>query len=206
MLQAHETPSLVRFADSSSVSPRGCPARHRRAPIQSHPAPATLPRPLNKLKPCIASSPSQTFTATASWGRNLLRRSARGHIDIPRLAEGNVSIQAFTVVTTAPRNLNIYQNSDSTDLVRYIAIFEGWPPRTWNSPKQRALYQAERLRKLCRPVQRRARHRPLELGLEQFLTTRNSATPSPVFWAPRARSPWRASWKILTTSTPPASA
>jgi microsomal dipeptidase-like Zn-dependent dipeptidase len=83
------------------------------------------------------------------WGRNLLRRSSRGHIDLPRLADGNVSIQAFTVVTTAPRGLNIYQNSDSTDLIRYIAIFEGWPPRTWNSPKQRALYQAVRLHKFA---------------------------------------------------------
>ncbi|MGZ4842770.1 MAG: dipeptidase [Candidatus Angelobacter sp.] len=79
------------------------------------------------------------------WGRNLLRRSTRGHIDLPRLAEGNISIQAFTVVTTSPRKLNIYQNSDSTDLIRYIAMLEGWPPRTWNSPKQRALYQAGRL-------------------------------------------------------------
>ena len=60
------------------------------------------------------------------WGRNLLHRGARGHIDIPRLAEGNVSIQAFTVVTTSPYNLNIYKNSDSTDMVRYVAIFEGW--------------------------------------------------------------------------------
>src|SRR5882757_3066806 len=81
------------------------------------------------------------------WGRNLLRRSSRGHIDLPRLTEGNVSIQAFTVVTTSPRGLNIYKNSDSTDMIHYIAMFEGWPPRTWNSPKQRALYQAARLNK-----------------------------------------------------------
>src|SRR5579859_1178806 len=83
------------------------------------------------------------------WGRNLLRRSSRGHIDLPRLAEGNVAIQAFTVVTTAPRGLNIYQNSASTDMIRYIAMVEGWPPRTWSSPKQRALYQAARLHKLA---------------------------------------------------------
>src|SRR5215471_21334117 len=83
------------------------------------------------------------------WGRNLLRRSSRGHVDIPRLAGGNVGIQAFTVVTTAPRNLNINQNSDSTDLVRYFAIAEMWPPGTWNSPKKRALYQASRLRKFA---------------------------------------------------------
>jgi membrane dipeptidase len=83
------------------------------------------------------------------WGRNLLHRSSTGHVDVPRLAEGNVSIQAFTVVTTSPRKLNIYRNSDSSDMVRYLAIFEGWPPRTWNSPKQRALYQAERLNKFA---------------------------------------------------------
>src|SRR5437899_472335 len=82
------------------------------------------------------------------WGRNLLHRSGRGHIDLPRLVDGNVSIQAFTVVTTSPYNLNIYQNSDSSDLVRYVAIFEGWPPRTWNSPYQRAVYQALRLKSM----------------------------------------------------------
>jgi membrane dipeptidase len=83
------------------------------------------------------------------WGRNLMRRSSTGHVDVPRLAEGNVAIQAFTVVTTSPRKLNIYKNSDSTDQVRTIAMVEGWPPRTWNSPKQRALYQAARLKKMA---------------------------------------------------------
>ncbi len=109
------------------------------------------------------------------WGRNLLHRSVRGHIDLPRLAEGNVSIQAFTVVTTSPYNVNIYQNSGSSDMVRYVAIFEGWPPRTWNSPKQRALYQAERLHKFAAGsngvfVIVRSRS-----DLRQLLTTRNSS-------------------------------
>src|SRR5262245_50976851 len=80
------------------------------------------------------------------WGRNLLKRSARGHIDLPRLVEGNVAIQAFTVVTTSPRNLNIYRNTEGSDLIRSLAMAEGWPPRTWNSTKQRALYQASLLR------------------------------------------------------------
>jgi membrane dipeptidase len=108
------------------------------------------------------------------WGRNLLRRSSRGHIDIPRLADGNVSIQAFTVVTTAPRKLNIYQNSDSTDLIRYIAIFEGWPPRTWNSPKQRALYQAARLQKLSDRSKGALVIMRSRSDLQRFLTTRGS--------------------------------
>jgi microsomal dipeptidase-like Zn-dependent dipeptidase len=108
------------------------------------------------------------------WGRNLLRRSSRGHIDLPRLAEGNVSIQAFTVVTTSPRGLNIYQNSDSTDLIRYIAIFEGWPPRTWNSPKQRALYQAARLQNFADRSKGALVIVRSRSDLQKFLTTRAS--------------------------------
>ncbi|HLK07418.1 MAG TPA: membrane dipeptidase [Candidatus Angelobacter sp.] len=108
------------------------------------------------------------------WGRNLLRRSSRGHIDLPRLIDGNVSIQAFTVVTTAPRKLNIFQNSDSTDQVRNIAIFEGWPPRTWNSPKQRALYQAARLQKFADQSKGALVIVRSRSDLQKFLTTRGS--------------------------------
>jgi len=108
------------------------------------------------------------------WGRNLLRRSSRGHIDLPRLADGNVSIQAFTVVTTSPRGLNIYQNSDSTDLVRYIAIFEGWTPHTWNSPKQRALYQAARLQTFADRSKGALVIVRSRYDLQKFLTTRSS--------------------------------
>jgi microsomal dipeptidase-like Zn-dependent dipeptidase len=79
------------------------------------------------------------------WKRNLLERGSRGHVDIPRLNEGNVGIQAFTVVTTSPRGLNIYRNSDDTDQITALAIVQGWPPRTWNSPKERALFQAAKL-------------------------------------------------------------
>jgi microsomal dipeptidase-like Zn-dependent dipeptidase len=79
------------------------------------------------------------------WKRNLLERSSRGHVDLPRLAEGNVALQAFTLVTTSPRNLNIHKNSDDTDQIRYLAMAQGWPPSTWGSPKMRALYEARKL-------------------------------------------------------------
>ena len=36
------------------------------------------------------------------WSRDLLDRSSRGHVDIPRLIEGNVALQAFTIVTKTP--------------------------------------------------------------------------------------------------------
>lgn len=108
------------------------------------------------------------------WGRNLLRRSTRGHIDLPRLAEGNLSIQAFTVVTTSPRGLNIYKNSDSADMIHYLAMFEGWPPRTWNNPKQRALYQAARLQKFSDQSNGALVLVRSRSDLQKFLTTRSS--------------------------------
>src|SRR5258708_18012317 len=79
------------------------------------------------------------------WKRNLLERSSRGAVDLPRLGDGNIAIQAFTLVTTSPRKLNIYRNSDSTDQIRYLAMVQGWPPSTWSSPKTRALYEAAKL-------------------------------------------------------------
>lgn len=42
---------------------------------------------------------------TLLWGCNLLTRTTRGHLDLPRLQQANVSLQFLTVVTTIPRNL-----------------------------------------------------------------------------------------------------
>src|SRR5271169_6697775 len=79
------------------------------------------------------------------WGRDLLAHSAAGHIDLPRLVQGNVGIQAFTVFSTIPRHLNIERNEDTSDLVPYIGMLQGWPLKTLGSPKEVALYQARRL-------------------------------------------------------------
>jgi membrane dipeptidase len=83
------------------------------------------------------------------WGRNLLTRSNRGHVDVPRLLEANVGLQVFTVVTKVPRGLNLNHNDDSTDMVTALAIAEGWPPSTWTSLKSRALYQGTRLKHMA---------------------------------------------------------
>jgi microsomal dipeptidase-like Zn-dependent dipeptidase len=83
------------------------------------------------------------------WGRDLLARGARGHVDLPRLVEGNVAVQGFTVVTKTPRGLNIERNDDRSDDVTLLALAQLWPPRTWGSLHERALYQAGRLRDLA---------------------------------------------------------
>lgn len=79
------------------------------------------------------------------WGRNLTQRWSRGQVDLPRLADGNVALQVFSVVTKSPHGLNIERNDDHTDDVSLLAIAQRWPLSTWFSLKQRALYQAGRL-------------------------------------------------------------
>ncbi len=82
------------------------------------------------------------------WGRDLARRSSSGHVDLPRLQEGNVAVQAFTIVTKVPRGYNVERSDDKSDAIRTLAIASGWPARTWTSLFERALYQADKLEKL----------------------------------------------------------
>ena len=83
---------------------------------------------------------------TLLWGRDLLEWTDRGHVDLPRLVEGNVALQVFSVVTKSPRNLNIERNDGNSDNILLLALAQRWPVRTWFSLMQRALYQADRLR------------------------------------------------------------
>ena len=79
------------------------------------------------------------------WGRDLLVRGHRGHVDLPRLVEGGTAIQVFAVTTKVPRNLNIERNDDRSDDILLVAIARGWPPPTWRSLLARAEHQAGRL-------------------------------------------------------------
>jgi membrane dipeptidase len=79
------------------------------------------------------------------WGRDLLERSTYGHVDIPRLADGNVALQVFSLPTKSPHGLNIESNEDKTDDIFWLALVDRWPPATWSSLTARALYQARRL-------------------------------------------------------------
>ncbi|MCI0665337.1 MAG: dipeptidase [Acidobacteria bacterium] len=82
---------------------------------------------------------------TLMWSRGLLERGSWGCVDLPRLIEGNVAIQAFTVVTKSPRNLNNESNSGDTDDITPLAFAERWPISSWFNLTERALYQARRL-------------------------------------------------------------
>jgi microsomal dipeptidase-like Zn-dependent dipeptidase len=82
---------------------------------------------------------------TLMWDRDLLQRGDWGHVDLPRLVEGNVAAQAFTVVTKTPRGINIESNSGDTDNITLLAMAERWPVSSWINLTERALYQARLL-------------------------------------------------------------
>ena len=84
------------------------------------------------------------------WNRDLLDRGTRGQVDIPRLIEGNVALQAFTIVTQTPRNMNFENNTGDTDNITLLAMAERWPIRAWSSLAERALYQASKLEDTAR--------------------------------------------------------
>lgn len=82
---------------------------------------------------------------TLMWDRDLLKRSDRGHVDLPRLREGNVALQVFSSVTKSPKGQNVDDNDDDTDNITPLAIAQLQPPRTWTSMTERSLYHAQKL-------------------------------------------------------------
>ena len=80
------------------------------------------------------------------WQRSLLNRNTRGHVDLPRLQDGNVMLQVFGVVTGVPFPLSMENNKDGYDLIGLLASMQDWPKPTHDSRLQRALYQAKRLK------------------------------------------------------------
>jgi microsomal dipeptidase-like Zn-dependent dipeptidase len=80
------------------------------------------------------------------WPRDPLARYDRGHTDVPRLREGGVGLQVFAAVTQVPRGRSYAgTDPDALDQIPFLVAAQRWPPRTWTSRRERALYQAQKL-------------------------------------------------------------
>ncbi|HHL52681.1 MAG TPA: peptidase M19 [Flammeovirgaceae bacterium] len=79
------------------------------------------------------------------WKRNLLKRHDYGHVDIPRMLEAGMDLQAFTIVSKTPVNMNFDHNSADTDNITRLFIAQGRSVKTWFSLKERALEQCRQL-------------------------------------------------------------
>lgn len=115
---------------------------------------------------------------TLLWHRDLLVTGGRGHVDLPRLIRGGVGVQVFTTVTKVPAGQNLVRNdAGGRDNISLLALVQRWPPRTWGSLLQRALYQGQRLEEAAarsRGVLRLIRGRG---HLEEVLELREAGRP-----------------------------
>jgi microsomal dipeptidase-like Zn-dependent dipeptidase len=109
------------------------------------------------------------------FGRDLLERSGRGHVDVPRLLEGGVALQVFSLVTQQPWGYNEEATDpDRPDLVTLLGILHFWPPSTWFSLPERALYHARRLEDMAARSGGRLRLVRDREGLEELLRERRA--------------------------------
>ncbi len=83
---------------------------------------------------------------TLMWDRDLLDRADRGHMDLPRLEDGNVALQVFSSVSKSPKGQNYDSNpTDAGDNITLLSIAQLQPFRTWGSLLERSLFHADKL-------------------------------------------------------------
>lgn len=81
---------------------------------------------------------------TLMWNRDLGKRADRGHMDLPRLQEGNVALQLFSSVTKTPKGQNYDGNGADTDNITLLTFAQLQPIKTWSSLVERSLYHAHK--------------------------------------------------------------
>ncbi len=118
---------------------------------------------------------------TLLWNRSLLDRADRGHVDLPRLRDGNMALQMFTTVTKTPRNMNVHANEANSDNITLVSYLQGWPSDTHSSLLARALYQAEKLDSFIKKSEGGLMWVRTQSELQAFLEAREtSSVPQPV--------------------------
>lgn len=108
------------------------------------------------------------------WGRDLRVRATYGHVDVPRLIEGGIALQALAVCTKVPRRANLDRNDARTDDVTLLALAQRWPASTWRSLLARALYQADRARTMAEGSAGRLTLVESRADLEAYLARRGA--------------------------------
>ena len=109
------------------------------------------PTPLPAISPRARALHDTSFVAdlhadSLLFGRNLLERSALGHVDLPRLKEGGVGLQVFSLPTIVPFGLNIENNERPGLDALTIAGLAQLSPVAFQGPTGRARYRAGQLR------------------------------------------------------------
>jgi len=109
---------------------------------------------------------------TLLWKRNILDRADRGHMDLPRLEDGNVALQILASTTKSPKGQNYDANSGDTDNITSLVIAQLQPVRTWNSLLERSLWHAEKLHRAVAASDGKLRAVATAADLDALLTER----------------------------------
>lgn len=150
--------------------------------------PGILERNMNKVQPHSPYQVSEQAQAlhktlfigdwhadSTLWNRDLSKRGDFGHVDIPRLQDGNVALQMFTTVTKSPSGLNYQENdTDAADDITRVAMLQLWPISTWSSLAERAVLQAQKLVQLAERIPHEFVLIKSRLDLKAFLSKRQS--------------------------------
>ena len=117
------------------------------------------------------------------WKENILKRHETGSVDIPRLIEGNIALQAFTVFTKIPLPyfrlfskpwLEMYFTEPAPDVATLLAIWQLGDDRKRGNLKDRALYYAEVLTKAADNSNRQLTLIKTKLDLQNYIARRVS--------------------------------
>ena len=82
------------------------------------------------------------------WDVDLAENRGWGHVDLPRMRQGGLDLQGFTVVTKVPAAKTIDKNRSDSDVITALMFGQLRPPSAWFSLEARALDQAAALRAL----------------------------------------------------------
>lgn len=150
--------------------------------------PAYLEQQFNRLqRPAVIKISEQAFALHKTllvgdwhsdsllWDRDLNEDSDFGHVDFPRLQQGNVALQMFTTVTKSPSGINYERNeTDASDNVTKIALLQLWPTSTWSSLSQRALHQATKLHHFIAANPKNIQFIDSKSSLQAFISARHT--------------------------------
>lgn len=81
------------------------------------------------------------------WNRDLLQEGNLGHVDLPRLRQGGVAVQGFSVPTNFPIGPGLFHRKSERwpDYFTSHALLLRWPRRSIRSSFERTLYMARKL-------------------------------------------------------------
>lgn len=105
--------------------------------------------PLPAISPEIRAAYRTMFVAdlhadTLLWRRVVLDRTDRGHVDLPRMAEGNMALQIFTMVSRTPMfSGGPCLDGERFDILNVLNMGQRRPISAWFDPVGRIRFQID---------------------------------------------------------------